>query len=1283
MQRLTVNRFTKGRNTDVSKALIGIDQYIEAHNVELVGDGNFYALKNIKGTTNVKNIAGNAECLGVFRNNYLISSEQKQCLTIFTLSSGLFKIWAYDIDAATLYELYQETVDEDYVTDDRVVDAHNYPENGIDIIYFTDNYHEVRKVRCEIPSPYIANFLTEFDLSVQRRGGLGNITYLMRITGSLLSGTYQFAYRMVDPATKTLTKWSSLTNPYHIYTSNHSGNTPVYSGIGLPTPYGLEFNVNPTSEELSEFAYFQLAVVENIYPTTGTSTTASLLPIEPIANRTGYKYKANTKVGTITIDELTVDLAQIETVKTLNIKQNRLFLANAKYVSFDFDNGEPAISSGSISRRSVGPGSYADSDFSSKYLSYFRDEVYRFGIVYYDKYGNKAPVKVLDMSSVTNNRILSGLIDMKFPARNFSPTYSIFGAGNTLQALGLNLVGIKNHPTWAVKFEIVRVKRMENILFQTPVVPLTTVRGIGALDNYPNTATYNQNAAYTSFAVANKSYPNAIPQTNDEVLVTKNLYWPELRSIGKVATTSGSGNNVTEAGEAKFNLETTFQFAAIFPQQTLYGDTSFSFTGAESLEPIDYALLKVNVNSFDQTRTPIAIVDGDDINTNITGTFYATTANQYYFDNVSSKSTANMTPQSITAYEFVANESAGTEIGGTSLFKFDNLKTQGLDFGYTPTVCAMGVVKLQTSMEEVYQHSRSFIAGTYNVRSDLGYVVGSSGTMYQQSSQFTNDYVNTYPGAVYTGAVTIANVTLGLQDDRYGPAESTHEFISTGASYSFTPSELIDVQAGNPVLVDLEVFGGDCFVSQHVFKISNSSYSLVNAPKIFSISQNGPQLTSKWNNLYFTNRAGTAISLPVPLENVGQFLEVILESKYNGAVMDIDILNGTVSGGSIPIMEVSDKASIRSPLTYKYNINLSKQNAEKVYFPQPQFSFIQTDFQARVLYSDLKIYNTSEQGFDVFRVLNYYDLEEKRGAITKLVIAEDDLHAVQVRGVVYLPTGQVQLQQTDGSQLAVGTSDVIARPIVVDSERGGQHLRGIVETGKVVFIPDNINKTIYVLSGKQLVDIVSEAQNNTEFRELFLNVLPEKNVIGIYDPIRLEYWLVDNLNFRCEVFNEKLGFIGEYDFSENSVLTGAVYNDQQLYLIGTGIDSNELAVHEMYTGPENNLMGDIVVPSVTVVVNPDDDVAKVFDNTMLAASDKLSTMDLEVERETSMGNQVITDIDLNVNSIEGNYRVKIPLDSDKSRLRGMRMITTIKWGDLSSKLSAIYTKYRLSPKTPF
>ncbi len=1298
---VTKNFFVNGLNTNDDKNQIKANEYLEAHNLELTSDGNFFGLRNIKGTTELIEVLGSAtaESLGVFPNKYKIGDDYFNCLTIFTVDTT-FKIFCYDAENNNLYQLYEEAIADDYKTDDRVIDAKNYPENGIDILYYTDFFNEIRKVRCEIPTPYVANFLTSFDLSVQRRGGTGSVDFDTITTGSLLSGTYQFAYRMVNPTTKTITKWSSLTNPIHVYekfTEPSSGLFVSYSGIGLYTLKGIQLDINPSQEELDNFDYFQLAVVENIFPagsqsvTSGENTVfvASLLPLELIANRLNFVYKSNTRIDLVPISDLTVDLAQIGTVKTININQNRLFGGNIKYRELEFDNGDPSISSGSISRRSSSTtDSYSDDIFSSQYIGHFRNEVYRYGVVYTDKYGNKSQPKTLDLSSISDNQI-SGATDMKFPDRSFSPDYSLWDSSGYMQGLGLNLVALTNHPSWATKVEIVRAKRIKNILFQTPLVPTLRVDGIGALDNYPSLASVRNGVG-----VSDQQYPDAQPMTSSSVYVPRNFFWPENRNISErtESTPTGAGAGLRKQGETQAELSLGSQLFSIFPPSNMYGGSAFIPTGQEVIRYADFALYRGLITDF----TPAGVFAGESSETSISGTFYSLQASDYYYDNVTTgKSplrfqyvTGNRDTTLITDYEFFDNLSVGSSVSGNSVLKYNDLSTKGYTFGYEPSVSRMAVVKTELPFY-IYPfptESFPFLTGTYNSFVPGGYIVGSSGVKYLPSYPFGgNIYVNIYSGysdGLPIGMIPIVNVELGLGDDRYGEVDDFHEFISTGASHTFTNAEIADLESGTPVPIDIEVWGGDCFVAPHSFKISDSTYSNVNQEKWAGSLPTTAQLIAKWPTLYKNLEGGAYLSMPVAVKNAGQVLEVVLESEYNGGVRDKDILYPANSSG-VPVFYFPDAATIRTPITYNYNINLSKQNDEKIYVPKPEFSFQQNDFRSRAIYSDLKIYNSSEQGFDVFRVLNFVDLEESLGSITKLAVETDNLYSIQTKGIVYLPVGQTQVQTTTGDSLAIGIAGVVGRPIVINSQRGGQHLRGIVETGDIIYIPDVQKKAIYAITGPQFSDenIISNRNNDSLFVTMFTNEIAEKNLIGVYDPVKNHYWIADNTGTSCYIFNNKIGkWVSNYEF--NTPLFGGAYTNQKLYLVGREGDLN---VYSMYTGSDapTELFGTEVVPRVKISINPDEEISKTFDNVMLASTDRLDEVNFVVERESSQGNQVITTSDLDIDQLSGNYRIKVLLDANDARARGLRMLGTFKWGDKAATLSSIITKYRLVPKVPF
>ncbi len=1318
------NTFEKGLASDIDNQIIDPSSYIEAHNLILTQSNKFTGASDFQGTSLVGDVSG-----GITTNlqsnvksivgKYTIGIQTEvNCITYFITANqagdqGAFYIVCRDLDNDVLYYLYRETgLGTDYFDQHRIVDVRKYAENGVDVLYFSDGWSEMRQLRCEIPAASPDYFLSAYDLSLQRRGANGTIVLTsITQTGTLLSGTYQYAYRMVDPSTKRLTKWSSLTSPFHVYQTADATNDPVYSAVGASTPFAINITITPTQEELDNFGHYQLAVVENIYPVTTSVQPASLLPIQSISGPSAtFSHKANEKINLVPIEDLVVDLAAIKSVKTLGIKQNRLFGGNIKYHNFVFDNGVPSAGGSIISSHGTQADSFSDQGFSSTSVGYFRDEVYRFGIVYRDKYGNKAPVQPLDLSSIVDNQIAAGLKDLRFPGRNVSNSYTLFDNGGFLQSLGLGLTNIHNHPTWAVGFEIVRAKRIKKILFQTPMVPMVTVTGVGAFDDYPSQST-------TTASSAHVAYPDAQPQINLPVYVPKNLFWPEIRNIRLRTQTTGGGATLAKIGEAVLTIRDKsgasiadpFYYSMIFPPSSMYGAaTPYTFGNFEKLQTVDYCLSKAYITNMNATT---GFDNGDQIRTRTAGTFTSIEDGAYFFDSGWVGKTIDSELTSVKNYVFQDNLSNGEVLSGNKIQQYSELNGVGIDWGYPPQVQRNAVIQTVKGLNDVNvidPAGLDFAAGHLNLwdpgAAIQGFVVGASGPSYETDAQIHNKYIDTYAGFAngtnYTQFFRIVNVINDIGDERYGNFDDPHDFISTGASYSFTPSELLTVQAGGLVNVNLDVYGGDCFVAPHTFKVSDSWYSVVNQGK-----NNAPQavdaaatLLDKWGGrFYFNHGTGAALCIPVAVEGASQFIQVILESEYNGGVMEQDIFDGTSNIGGIYINDLVTEGALRSPLTYHYNNNISKQNDQKVYFTKQPFSFEQFDFRARIAYSDLKIYNTDIQGFDVFRVGNVFDLEENKGALIKIALAGDSMYTVQETGVVYLPTNQNQLQQTDAGMLAVGTGDVIGRPIIIDQLRGSQHMNGIVETGVAIYLPDNINKNIYVLAAQQPLQSITQNRVDSLFGTLFDDIIDENLIIGVRDPFNKDVWFIDNFNNKCYVFSEKIAEGGawqsNFEFydsgdSESAKAVDGTAGNNRLYLTADKLvaGKSQLTAHTMYTGDFHSHFGTTKTPRITIVTNPDSDLSKVFDDQAFVATNRLASVDRIVERDSALGNQEDLNGDLDLPPVEGNYRNKTLRDSVGARLRGTKLNTTVYWktgATDNSTLSSVLTKYRLSARTPF
>ncbi len=1326
--KITKNSFSGGRNSDVNVAALPPDQYISAHNVDFLANGNFYGLQNINSSTklaqfvndpNIKEI-GSAPC------KFTIDGVNTYCIIYFTMSSttGTYNIWTYDTQSQVLYALYEELYGAGYNTPDRCVDIINYPEGGIDHVYFTDAYNEVRQLTCIIDTPWVPNSLTAYDLALQQRGSNGTIA-LVDITsgGSLLTGTYQFAYRMCDPSTKKFAKWSYITNPVHVYDANNT-NAPVHAGIGLIANRRIILNITPSAEEIAAFPFIQLAVIENI-----AATPATTVSLQEFVAYTGgasmqLTYASNTRVASTPIDGFVIDPAQILSAKTLRTTNNRLFLGNITYANLEFDspfnNGIPAVSTGTIIGRtssnigSTQGDSYSSDKFSSMFVGYFRNELYRFGVVYKDKYGNRSYVSPLDMRNVVDNQATAlsgtGEKDMKFPSRSFNKKYTLFNSNGQMQGLGLSL-SLQNHPTWAVEMEIVRVPRNKNILFQTPLIPMMSVDGTGAIGNYPSKTNADGDGGVPL------DHVGAQPMTAGKVYVPKNMFWPEGRDLtgfGNEVAASGSQPAVNR-GEVYLNNgpdTCNLNFSMLFPTANMYEDNlpaangrinTFIYTGSEKVEFVDQALLKLNyvngVNGFTSGKSPYVI--GEDINTNITGNFYALLDGDYYFD---SNWAAKTPPRplesgaSMTGYQFYDNFGVSAPVSGQTVMDYPALSTKGYTFGYEPSIQRSAVASFAFSgyVRDPTESGVTFANGVLNSYGNGGgFIVGASGARYQARTAMDNSYLpepTTYNLAnnSYCTAIDIVNITLGLTDNRYGGLNSLHTYQSTAGIfpapenigvYAFSDVEQTTLKTGGQVTVSLQVWGGDCFVAAHTFKICDSTYSATQSGISRTPRTSTPTsvMTQRWG-VFYRNTYNYVASIPVAVQSAPQYVTVVLESEYNGTVRDREVITpeaNTPSLNGVPIMNNATVSTARTPLSYRYNFNLSRPNYQKVYSTQLQFSFEQFKYPSRVAYSNIKIYNSDVSGFDTFSIADYYDLPEQRYAIFSLAVSGDMLYALQERGVVYLPTSGRQIEQSDASTLAVTSGDVIGRPVVISTERGTQHMRAVQESGNMIFMTDNKNKEFYVLAGTELQLITQNQQ--TVMKQIWNTQHPENSVKGVYDFVN-EQWLIA-LPSAIQVFDQARNvWVGDYEGHPH----GGSYQRGIVYMTSFDGVTNNFCIFSLYTEPTVNvLFGNTVDPRVMFAVNPDEAFSKTFDVFMIDSSDKLASADLQVVYDTSSLPNNINGLNLAVPNIENNYRIPLGKDTNGYRLRGMRMLVTAHWGSLVAQLKSIFTKYRYSKRTPF
>lgn len=1283
MEKQSIHKFSSGTNADVDKSSIPEGTYLSADNLILSGDGKFLSLENIRGTTAVETITAgfSGKVLGVFANQLKINGVNVQALTIFTaVSGGNFKIWAVDITNNDTYELYEESYSAEFEASNPVIDAVVYPENGTDIIYFTDGFHEIRKIRMEIPSPYVANFLTPEVISVQRRATIATITPIaINAGGALLCGSYQFSLRLYNEDTKTYSRWTIPFNPVNISRSTDDLSIGGYGTVAAKT---IQLRIDIPDEEVTNWTHYQFSVIENTSAT--PLINASLLKLEDLTGGTTpnagwttffFDYDSNIKIGEVTITDIVVDLASIKSAKTIQTKNNRLFVANIKTENLEYDNGDPIVT-GSVVAQVV---DNKNDLHTTTYRGYYRDEVYRFYITYFDDNYNLSRPKVLDMSAIVDNQI-TGSTDMKFKSRKMAG-YTVLNSSD--QPVNLNLdITVNNHPSWARGFYIFRAKRKKKVKFQTPLVPASLIEGLDVIGEYPNT--YNQlqgdGAGLDETEVASASPMNPVGTH-----VPKNMFFPVKRDYVK----QNVDQSPTQKGEIYAALTGTlytssFGLSFAFPPNVYnYGnnDLDYTFSTGDSYEVVDMAFTRLSYDTFSTPFSGTSESEGNYLDTSVHGTFKSIYQSDYYYSwTVDRADPSGPTIQGLTGelqdFKMIDAYGEGTSISGLSVADHNALTTTGVSFNLPPNNQKIGVLKLKGDRVDPAFYGKASFGGNRFSTSD-GSVVDDARYEFLESEQ-TNDF--TYE-KVAVGAndrvniVEIVNIVNDLDDTRYGDTEDLHDMVFTGAHWAFNASELAGVQSSGNAPVTQQVGGGDCYVSLHQFKITDNHYGLVNIEKKGAGAVlTADNLAKRWEKIFknkyslsFGFAVGSGmVSMPVPYRQISQVLSVYLESEIIGEILDVSPYDVNADG----TLEEDNEYKLKIAFPYLYNIGYSKEADQKVLIPFNENETPTSIFPARGYFSDTKVYGTDISGFDIIRTGNIFDLEETYGGITKLALNADNMIVLQEKAVVYLPVDAANVELSDATTLSIrsGTTGV---PVYLSRLNGCQHLRSVRITDNGIFFPDNNNQSVFRLQGNQL-DPIYEKGMIGNLNTLFSTDLPEQDVFGVWDNNKKHYWLTTPT--KNYVWDDRLEvWVGNFEFTTK--LRGGSYTNNKLYLVGVDTD---LKAYTMYTGNYNDLMGTTVTPRVSVSLNADFEVPKTFDVLDIYSSAALATLDIVTETDSGL-NQSVTGMVI-ASFREGNYRVSTLRDSGNGRLRGLRAIATLKWSTDNTKvsLSQILSRHRIS-----
>jgi hypothetical protein len=319
----------------------------------------------------------------------------------------------------------------------------------------------------------------------------------------------------------------------------------------------------------------------------------------------------------------------------------------------------------------------------------------------------------------------------------------------------------------------------------------------------------------------------------------------------------------------------------------------------------------------------------------------------------------------------------------------------------------------------------------------------------------------------------VANLRAGKPDSRYGNPNQIQEYIHTGAYSAIT---------GVSQTVTLEVWGGDCFISKYRYKVNDEynvpAYYLPTASGVGSLDFDFRGYCEGFP-AGFTQRVFKTGTKTSP-EYIEMYTEGEANAFYNSDKSRFPYYNLTgATAGTV--------GHYQADAFYNYNFGYSIENFPKKFFSENRLTSVSQNYPARLIYSDVRSADLNQDGFSRFRALNFFDMDEKYGKVTKIALLNDGEPIIgqdDSISLLYVNKSLTTLQ--DNSTLAVQGGTYISDntpPKYLTTNYGVELLRCMIPTENGVYALDTKRGVlINLLDGAK---IVSLSRMEQYFRENF------------------------------------------------------------------------------------------------------------------------------------------------------------------------------------------------------
>lgn len=877
---------------------------------------------------------------------------------------------------------------------------------------------------------------------------------------------------------------------------------------------------------------------------------------------------------------------------------------------------------------------YADPIIASLFRSYQRDEVYRFGIVFYNSKAIPSPVLWIG--------------DIRMPNYNTAPITTQYGDNWYSKPMGIKFT-VKNFPIDAVSYEIVRCDRTEEdrtIVTQGVVTPIY---------NYQIIETYDTGEIGRGESGKDTNEYRPMPFLHTK---RRNMLVGRRNSGATKKSSVIDADYITDnywrfiSPEVCFNgekMESMFKDNIYLRQeQVLLSD--FSTSGLNGSYTNKWNWVGMNNTAYDlANNTTIDTTNGrKDTYVTTENDSSADSATQEFYIGQNDKCCAYIQKFYWRANsKFLGKEQSITDAKYPAIIPYNAVQTGGVK-AYKANIGNISYSNWTASEFKYGNNDTDIItygpAGPCLILQISDDDIGSIEPISFYRDQQLTDYC----------ALTVVNAkrpVIPYNGNTYS-ARTSSTYIPIGAY-------------GDKAHSTVYAFGGDTYIG------------ILDYPAQMIFQRNASTGDDAWaeRKRYF----GAYIPLESTI-NLKLSMGEMTNRTYSSAMNTVDAYM------QIEPVQMGTYHSQSKPF-YLYNDAYSSNPDGKMFSAEGLYSESNITSSNRVYVSQAKTTNENVDNWSVFKPADYIDVDYQYGQITNIRGIANRLYFWQDNAFGILSVNERSLIQDNNiGQLVLGTGGVLDRYDYISTLNGTEVIndRSITNSDKGIYWYDSNKNEICRYSGGGISIISKDCNVQTYMNNMFEQ--KTKGANSLYDKTYDEVWF--RLYNKSLIYNERLNvFTSLYTFEPDFTLP---FKDK----VVTIKDNDFYIINSLDIDGFGDTDKDI---KVQTVVNKDAQYTKVFDNIALQGEfiapnnetlrqNVLSGVKFTTKHQTATR----SGDDLNFDYREDTYRLPVPrqdtFEEDTSmsfpaRMRGKYMICDYSFRsdkDYTFQMPQITTTYRYS-----